>query len=339
MSSVARRAWARQDWATVDCCAIEILRRDSRSAEGHFLFGLVCKAAQRPAVATRAFGTALNLDPSRYDAAIELAGQHSMARRNAEAAALIDRYHSKLSNSPRYLDSAGTICVEIGLPERAWPLYCQANELQPGVDLFMANKASCAVYLGKFEEARALYAALLERRPNHQRNHYYLARLAKAKDDSHIQAMEHVLRETRLPPDKNVFVYYAIGKELEDLGRWADAFEYYKKAGDAVSSVANYDLAHDLAIIEKVIDVCDGMWLQTGRIRDPGIYPDRTPIFIVGLPRTGTTLTERIISSHSKVRSLGETEFLQMMVRRSSGVKSTENLNADMVAGAAAVDI
>jgi tetratricopeptide (TPR) repeat protein len=339
LSSVARHAWTRQDWATVDSCAGEILRRDARSAEGHFLSGLVCKAAQKPGMATRAFETALSLDPSRYDAAIELAGQHSMGRRNAEAAALIARYEGKLSNSPRYLDMAGTVYVEIGLPERAWPLYCRANELQPGVDLFMANMASCGVYLGKIEEASALYISLLERRPKHQRNHYYLARLAKAKDDAHIERMKRVLSESKLPEGKNVFIYYAIGKELEDLGRWAEAFEYYKKAGDAVSSVATYDIADDMAVIDTVIEVCDKNWLDTGRVSDPGIYPDKTPVFIVGLPRTGTTLTERILSSHSKVQTLGETQFMQMAIRRASGIKSIETMNADMIAGAAAADI
>jgi tetratricopeptide (TPR) repeat protein len=339
LSSVARQAWKTRDWATVDSCAAEILRRDAQSAEGHFLYGLVCKAAQKPAIATRAFDTALQLDPSRYDAAIELAGQHSIGRRNAEAAALIARYENRLSNSPRYLDTAGTVYVEIGLPERAWPLYCKANELQPGIDLFMANLASCGVYLGKIEEARAIYVSLLEKRPNHRRNHYYLARLGKAEDDSHIRQMKRVLAESKLPEDKNVFIYYALGKELEDLGRWAEAFEYYRKAGDAVSVVANYDIAADVAIIDRLIEVCDKNWLEAGKVLDPDIYPGRTPVFIVGLPRTGTTLTERIVSSHSRVTSLGETQFMQMMIRRVSGIKSIESMNADMIAGAAARDV
>lgn len=339
ISSVARQAWSRQDWATVDSCAAEILRRDSRSAEGHFLHGLVCKAAQRPVQARQAFETALAFDAARYDAAIELAGQYSTARRNSEAAELIAKYESRLSNSPRYLDMAGTIYVEIGLAERAWPLYCKANELQPGIDLFMGNKASCAVYLGKLDEARKTYEGLLARRPHHQRNHYYLARLAKAKDDSHIRAMKQVLRETALPEDRNVFIYYAIGKELEDLGQWAEAFEYYRKAGDAVSTVANYDVADDLAVIDTVMQVCDRTWLETGRVSDPGIYPERTPVFIVGLPRTGTTLVERILSSHSQVQTLGETQFLQKMIRRESGINTIEQVSAEMIAAAAAADI
>lgn len=339
LSGIARQAWARQDWATVHQCAEQIRRLSPADAEGHFLLGLVAKASKKPVVATDAFRQALDLDPARYDAAIELAGQHSIGRRNADAAALLAAYEGELSNSPRYLDMAGTVYVEIGLPDKAFPLYRQANELQPGVDLFMANMASCAVYLGKIKEAETIYRSLLEKRPNHQRNHYHLARLSRAKDDAHVEQMKRVLRETALPPDKNIFLYYAIGKELEDLGRWDEAFDYYNKAGDAVSSVADYDIAEDLQIIDTIIDVCNEQWLESGKVSDPSIYPDKTPIFIVGLPRTGTTLTERILSSHSRVGTLGETQFMQMVIRRESGVQDTAAVDPGIIAGAASRDI
>lgn len=339
LSGLGRSAWPRQDWATVEACASEILKLDPDSAEGHFLSGLVEKAANRPINATKAFEKALALDPNRYDAAIELAGQHSVGRRNAQAADLIARYEPLLRNSPRYLDMAGTVYTEIGLSEKAWPLYQLANELQPGVDLFMANMASCAVFLGKIDEARDIYQKLLARFPNHQRNNYYLARLERAKDDRHIIQMKELLRRTGLPPDKNVFIYYAIGKELEDLGRWAEAFEYYRKAGDAVMSVAKYDVEEDLKLIDTIINTCSEAWLHEGKVAIPDRYQDKTPIFIVGLPRTGTTLTDRILSSHSKVQSLGETQFMQMVLRQISGVSTIENMNAAIIEGAAAQDI
>ncbi|HSD68160.1 MAG TPA: sulfotransferase, partial [Woeseiaceae bacterium] len=339
LSRLGRSAWAKWDWATVEACAAEILRLDAENAEGHFLSGLVEKAATRPINATKAFEKALALDPQRYDAAIELAGQHSVGRRNAQAAELIARYEPLLGNSPRYLDMAGTVYTEIGLSEKAWPLYQLANKLQPGVDLFIANMASCAVFLGKIEEAREAYLKLLARFPNHQRNHYRLARLENAGDDRHISQMKAVLKATGLSPDKNVFIYYAIGKELEDLGRWSEAFEYYRKAGDAVMSVAKYDISEDLKLIDTIIDCCNQQWLREGRIKTPELYPDKTPIFIVGLPRTGTTLTDRILSSHSRVQSLGETQFMQMVLRQISGVSSIESMNAAMIEGAATKDI
>lgn len=335
----ARSAVASQDWAVVESCANAILLRNRDCPEGHFLLGLVENAAGRPIRSAQAFARALALDPERYDAAIELANQHSTARRNAEAAALLEKYVSKLSNSPRYLDMAGTIYVHIGLPEKAWPLYRRANELQPGVDLFQGNMAACGVYLGRVAEAKEIYASLLARFPAHQRNHYHFSRLERAKDMTHVEQMLKMLDSLRLPPEKNVFMYYAIGKELEDLEQWDDAFKYYKMAGDAVLRVANYDVAEDIDLIDRIIDVCDRTWLDAGASPSPATTEDKTPIFIVGLPRTGTTLTERILSSHSRVESIGETMFLQMVLRKESGLHTTVSMNPVMIQALADKDM
>lgn len=336
LSITGRQAAASQDWATVHACATGILQRAPREPEGLFLLGLVEKAAQRPNEAIKAFERVLRIDAGRYDAAVELASQHSMARRNGAAAELLQRFEADLANSPRYLHQAATVYTEIGMPARAWPLYQKASELQPGLQLFEANLAACAVYVGEIERAKTLYRSLLEKNPNHQRNHYQLARLARATDRTHIEQMQAVLESSSLSPDRNIFIYYALGKEHEDLGDWEKAFEYYKRGGDAVCSVANYDINDDLRLIDTLIEVCDAEWLAQER-RDH--QSDKTPLFVVGLPRTGTTLTERILASHSRVQSVGETEFLQMVIRRESGIETVEKMNPDIVRAFARRDI
>lgn len=340
LSTQARGAVQARDWATVERSAEALVAVAPGHPEGHFLAGLAHKAATRPLKAIAAFELALELDPTRYDAAVELAGQYSFARRNGESAALLDRYVGQLVNSPRYLDMAATTYTEIGLPERAWPLYCKAVELQPEIDLFQGNKAACAVYVGELEEAKSIYQRLLASRPAHQRNHYYLARLGRAVDDGHLRQMQQQLERGNLPPEQNVFLYYAIGKELEDLERWDEAFDYYRAAGDAVMRVAQYDIQADLALIDRIIGTCDAGWVGTegGSAETAGRAP-HTPVFIVGLPRTGTTLTERILCSHSRVESLGETQFLQMVIRRESGVHSVEPMTPEMISAAAGKDI
>ena len=213
LSNAGRQAVASQDWSTVHACALGILKRVPHNPEGLFLLGLAEKAAKRPKKAIEAFEGALKTDASRYDAAVELASQYSMSRRNADVADLLGRYEHALSNSPRYLDMAATVYSEIGLPEKAWPLYLKANELQPDISLFQANLAACAVYVGEIERAEQAYKSLLEKNPQHQRNHYLLSRLSRAKDARHIEQMERVLRESNLPEDRNIFLYYALGKE------------------------------------------------------------------------------------------------------------------------------
>lgn len=338
LSLTARRAVRSKDWATARNCANQILLQDSDSAEGFFLIGLVERMSNRPVKAREAFERALQLDANRYDVAVELANEYSIARRNGDAAALLKRYENMLDNSPIYLDRAGTIYTEIGLSENAWTLYKKAHDLQPQADLFAANLAACGVYLGKIDEAREIYTWLLDKFPNHRRNHYQLARLAKARDDAHVRQMKDVLAKTNDPPDKNIFLYFGLAKEHEDLGRWDEAFEYYEKAGDAVTSVANYDVGTDIAVIDKVIEVCGVEWLQKTKsaVADSDA---NVPIFVVGLPRTGTTLTERIIASHTKVQSLGETVFLQMVIRRESGIASVKNINPEIVEAVSNTDM
>ncbi len=334
LSQVARLAVQKNDWKTVSESAQAILMQNPESAEGLFLAGKVERVANRPINAIQCFERALNIDSSRYDAAVELANQYSIARRNGDAEILLDKYSSYLVPSSVYSDLAGTIYTDIGLAEKAYPLFEQAVKLQPKVDLFQANLASCAVFLGKIEEAKAIYLNLLNRFPNHQRNHYQLARLEKATDDVHITQMKQVVASTQNTADKNIFIYYAIAKELEDLGQWKDAFEYYKKAGDAVCSVAKYNCDEDITLIDTIINTCSQKWIQNNN----GSSNNQEPIFIVGLPRTGTTLCERIISSHSSVVTLGETLFMQMVLRRESGVQSVQAMTPEMIEALVAKD-
>ncbi len=339
LSLAGRKAVSARQWATVSACARELLQLDGHSGEGFFLAGLASKAARDGDAAIASLERALAVDSARYDAALELANLYCAARRNGEAYALVQSYAGSLSNSPVYSHMAGLVYSGIGLPELAWPHFECANRLQPEVDMFQASLATCAVFLGRTGEAVELYQTLLASHPTHQRNHYQLSRLLVAKDRVHIDSMLEVLERTGQSPDKNVFMYYAIGKEFEDLGQWEDAFRFFRKAGDAVASVARYRIEDDLSLIDSIIRTCSSDWLAAGAAAADAAYLDRRPIFVVGLPRTGTTLVERIIASHSKVQSLGETQFMQMVVRRESRVQSEQKITPAMVEAAARVPI
>jgi tetratricopeptide (TPR) repeat protein len=332
-SSVARRAVQSRDWGTVAACAEQILRVDELDPEGLFLRGLAQKARGEVAFAAESFAAALRADPQRYDAAVELASQYVLMQRQSEALGLLKAYEARLANSPRYLDLAAEVYSRLGLHERAWPLYSRATEVQPGVDRFEAHLAACAVYLGKVDEAQTIYGRLLEKHPNHQRNHYELARLATARDRTHVEQMLDVLRVTNLPHEKNIFLYYALGKELEDLGEWDEAFRYYSLAGDTAARVGRYDVANDLALVDEIVAVSSPEWLAETASTPEGA---KTPIFIVGLPRTGTTLTERIVSSHSQVQTLGETFFVKLAICRESGVEGASETTPAVIEAAAA---
>jgi len=341
LSTIARRAVPANDWPAVKSCAREILRRDKKNAEGWFLSGLYEKSAGHQNPARSAFSKALRFDSRRYDAAVELADLEAQALRHRQALELLEAYKARLDQSPLYLDRAARIYSRLGLHAKAWPLYSRACELQPDADSLKSNLAANAVLVGKIEQARTLYQELLRRHPGHQRNHYELSRLQRATDRTHLDQMLGLLRASEFPPARNIFLYYAIAKELEDLEQWEESFDYYRQAGDAAAHAAyaaGYQVRSDVQLIDRIIDVCNQDWLSVGQGDEAALPGSKTPIFIVGLPRTGTTLTERIIASHSRVESADESFFMQIAINQACG-RGAEEVTTEVIRKAAATDM
>jgi tetratricopeptide (TPR) repeat protein len=339
LSQQARLFVQQRNWQNVYTLSQKIIALDSSEPEGYFLSGLAEKAARRFETAIDAFNQALELGPERYDAAIELAQVYLLLLRHNDAYELVNKYEQQLSNSALYLDMAANTFSGLGLHTRAWPLYEKANFIQPNIDQFRANLAACGVLLGKVKESKKIYIDLAYKYPQHQKNHYELSKLESAKDSLHIEKMKKILNSSNVSPDKNIFMYYALGKELEDLKRWEESFAYYKKAGEAILSVANYDVADEIRVIESIIKTCSLDWLSDNSPAKPTNVSLSKPIFIVGLPRTGTTLVERILSSHSQVESADETFFMQMAIRNACGVGGINELDEKIIENAADKDI
>jgi hypothetical protein len=109
-----------------------------------------------------------------------------------------------------------------------------------------------------------------------------------------------------------VLVRYALGKECEDVEQYARAFNHYKAGADLQRRHLRYDLLSDILQINEIIGSHS---IETIRSGSPGFDGER-PIFIVGLPRSGTTLVERVIAQHRAVVSAGELGALPLMLSR-----------------------
>ncbi len=340
LSAIINQAVKQKDWPTLERLAERLLAADANSIDGYYIRGVAHRAQRRTPDAISDYKKAIELDPSRYDIATELANLYSISRRNGDAAAILNEYEEAINDSPRFLGMAGTVYTEIGLAHKAWPLFERANILQPNVDVFEANLATCAVFLGKVEQAKALYKGLLSKVPDHRKNHYQLSRLGKAEDFEHINQMKAILADSKEEINRDVPLYFAIAKELEDLEQWDECFDYYRQACDAILGITNHDVSTDIAVINAVIDIFDANWLAQKNQAETG-DSEKTPIFIVGLPRTGTTLLERILSSHSNVSSLGETLFLQMSIRELSGdgLSNRPNIDEEVLRHVASSDV
>ena len=337
-SQQGRKAISDKNWQYLAEVVREVFAEFPEEAESHFLLGKLLSAQNNIKGSTHTFEQVLAIDPERYDAAIELAHLYTISRRNKDAYSLVQKYQDKIDKSPVYLSAVGMVYDNIGMPEEANEFHNKAFELQPDLDSFKTNLAISNLHLGKLSEAKSLYEDLIEKNPEHQRHHYFFSRLGEATNDEHIKQMLQTVEASGQSDERNIYINYALAKEYEDLKQWSSAFEHYKVAGDAATKVSNYDVSEDINIVNTIIEHCSQEWLNA-RADTTRIVSGPAPIFIVGLPRTGTTLLERILSSHNSVTSVGETQFLPMLIREFSGMADTRQISSEIIQGACKNDV
>ncbi len=145
----------------------------------------------------------------------------------------------------------------------------------------------------------------------------------RRREHNHLAQLQQVIAATQSPLGL-VQLYYALAKEQEDLGDYGGAFESLQLGAGTKRRQMQYNVDTDLQIIAKIREVY-GPEMFDGRIRG---CTGSDPIFIIGMPRTGTTLVERILGSHSQVTAAGElndfglalTELVNSAGRRGSRV-------------------
>lgn len=173
---------------------------------------------------------------------------------------------------------------------------------------------------GQLQASAASYQAALELDPDNIRAHYALAQVGKVSaDDNHLPAMQSCL--ARVPGERwndRASLYSAIGKEYEDLGDYEHAFANFQDSARLMHAASRYSATAD----DRVLSAA-GDWVAR-RLQQPlaHAWDDDRPIFIVGLPRTGSTLLDRMLTSHSQVDAAGELLSFRAAVQEMAGGSS-----------------
>src|SRR6202165_2320676 len=140
----------------------------------------------------------------------------------------------------------------------------------------------------------------------HQRAKQFFLRAdlrSQSADRNHIEEMEALIRDRKLAWPSEVMLRFALGKEYEDLDVHDRAFDHVDAGCELQHRSIAHDHAAEIAEIDQIIHTHTRSWIGAA---PPG-YSAAAPVFVAGLPRTGTTLVERIIASHSAMSSVGET--------------------------------
>jgi len=202
--------------------------------------------------------------------------------------------------------------VSLALPLRRKACADNTTSARPWLDL-----AICERYCGDFDAAREHLDQALRLDPGNAHAHWVLSSLRKAKDaDNSIAAIDAALRAPNLAAPGESYLQFARGKELEDLERWDEAFDAVTAAGAARRQSRPYDHRQSESLVNTLINLYDRQFIESSAAQ----YDSDEPIFVVGLPRTGTTLVERILGSHDEVFAAGELrQFADAVHARTDG--------------------
>jgi tetratricopeptide (TPR) repeat protein len=183
----------------------------------------------------------------------------------------------------------------------------KASALAPGDPGILYDLAIAEYHLNRPDDAEAHIAPLLESQPFHAPALHLRSALRTQNDArNHVDDLRHRLAEGPEHPRFIAAANYALAKELEDLGRFDESVAALDTGARAYRRTLDYRSDAELAAHEGIRSVFSSGTLDA---LAPG-YGEEQPVFIVGMPRTGTTLVERILSGHSRLVSLGEfTEF------------------------------
>lgn len=189
----------------------------------------------------------------------------------------------------------------------------KALVIDPKIGELHSNLANTLVSLGKFEEAEKHFDKSIELGAENYSNYLNRSRLKKQSSTSnHISELEKLIADKRPTVEEQVYLNYTLAKEYEDLEMFDESFAALERASSVLSERIQYKIDDDKAAHETMLKFHDAEFVNA-----PGDgHESNAPIFIVGMPRSGTTLVESILCRHSEVSSAGEPQVFGRVIER-----------------------
>jgi tetratricopeptide (TPR) repeat protein len=228
-------------------------------------------------------------------------------RRRRQGIEVAGRAAERFPTDAKLLLSLAQIHLQRDRPDVAKPLLLRARDLQPTDAAILYHLGTAHFYLNEMDEAAEQLEKVLRLAPANGFALFVRAQLrTQTKESNNLESLRNALMHPRLRQIDAISAYFALGKELEDVGEYAESFAALKEGNRLKRSTLSYDIRNDQRAMQNVA----AHYTREALDKLSCGNPETGPIFIVGMPRTGTTLVERILGSHSEVIALGElTDF------------------------------
>ena len=277
-------------------------------ADAHYNLGNTLKEQGRLDEAEASYTQAITLKPDYAEAHYNLGNTLKKQGRLEEAEA---SYTQAITLKPDYAEAhynLGNTLKELGRLEEAETNYRKAIALKPDFAEGHNNLGATLQEQGRLDEAETNYRKAIALKPNFAEAHRHLTLLKKFDaQDKQYSTMQELYLDKNISEEQRCHINFGLAKACEDLGDLEKAFQHYREGNVLRKKLLNYNINQDIELFRQIK-------FTYPRIEQNSLTPDKLtknlmPIFIVGLPRSGTTIVEQIISSHSKVTGAGELNF------------------------------
>ncbi len=327
----AEIAFDRRDFKRSHQLCLEILGADSDRAAALFLLAMIAAEHGNFGKALEVIDLALARDATKPEYHAQRGRCLVALHRPREAFESARRALALDPQRALTLDTIGVVLTHTGAHAEALEPFRRAAARDPSKAQYHYNLGASEQFVGDFVRAAEAYRRALAIDPKHHRAWSAVAQVSKAPfTPEEIGAIERQLASSP-SEDAELHLEHALAKQAEDLGRYGDAFRHLerakrrKRAARAGSSAAQDALFDAAARTAPLAAEARG-------------FDSPEPIFIVGMPRTGTTLVERILSSHPAVFAAGELTNFSLAVKGATRTPSNRVLDVETLDAAGRVD-
>ena len=289
------------------------IRLQPKAASHHFNRGISLSALGRLDEAIQAYRRAIALKPDHPKAHNNLC---NCLRRAGDLAAAEQAARRAVELTPDWFAphfNLGRILLKRERLGEALVALRQAIRLEPGHADPHAILGVVLQEIGQLDAARASYRRAIELKPDHASAHALLAHIDTGPaDPAVIERLERQVAAPECSPSDRQYLHFALAQRYHQAETYDRAFEHLIAGNHLKRAELDYSLAKDVRQFQRLIDVFDREFFSRW---EGGGDPSSLPIFVVGMPRSGSTLVEQILASHSAVHGAGEIGTLHNVAR------------------------
>jgi Flp pilus assembly protein TadD len=312
---------------------IAILQQDKYFADAYFLMAMIASAHERTDKAIQLIEQALKLAPNHSEYLAHLAKHFAIKSDHIQAQKYAELASKCASVSALTLDTIGVAYSKNCLNQQAITKFKGAVKLKYKCTSFHYNLAISQTFVGDFDGARHSHKEVIKLDPDFSKSYVALSSLGGInRENNNITRLIGLYKKVTNAEDK-LNIGHALAREYEALKEYDNAFHYLQSAKQSKLAAINYDFNDDQQMFNGLLKAFG----KPDFIFNSG-YKTSEALFVTGMPRSGTTLVERIISQHSDVTSAGELGYFGSLLKTMGYSNSVRLLDQETIDASVGID-